>query len=738
MSISPKQIGIIAGSGISALLAGTLISAGLKADAGKTILLASVMSLPAIAGIHLVIDSNATKRINQAKGKASRAEEKGKLARYEAAKNFEKWQLSRTQLEQFENHNSQLLTELATLRQSLKQVDGDNATLAHTIAIMRPTIAKLESDLEASTQQVEQLQVEIEVWEATFQERVEAEATKRFKQARADEIQRIFDEHDTITSEAMALFCRLQAWGEKVASGHESKRQIIESLASSYNQNLDEIDTAIDRERQSYLEQIEILHGRVGSLQQQLAGDLVEPQYLEVGFSPEGRIANAVANWIWHNRQIPLKVSGFEISADGVVTCGYIYSRSLPIEALVKAIEEDSPTIARNLGLYAIEKPQKLKIADVLAIKARRERPARKTDKGSLYRSKEEFINYILSQPVRLRVIGEPGAGKTPLVQVLLAHLLGRGFLNANTPNGQKLPYCVVESCNPLAGISVKNSDTLDFCLSWTDGKKGFKGLAQEYRFRKNPENSEYKNQVGYVWIADEVDNSLAEMTKDEAKPFKDALKDGGHVNLGVIVMGQSAMVSTSKGLSIDDQKMMTNIYIDPVSIRTFLTQYGERFYSKKAVEKALSTLEELELEIEEQNEIICDTAREFRIAMVTANRSPVFYQLPHFDSVEIDVDSYQETLAKVSAIRERRGETRVVSSVPVDSATPYAVSSSERRDTSGHSPMSGLGIRPDTSIKPTCPHCGSDNIRSKGNSWLCQNPEHSIVASGKPKSWKK
>jgi hypothetical protein len=53
-------------------------------------------------------------------------------------------------------------------------------------------------------------------------------------------------------------------------------------------------------------------------------------------------------------------------------------------------------------------------------------------------------------------------------------------------------------------------------------------------------------------------------------------------------------------------KRCSANIYIDPVSIRTFLTQYGERFYSKRAVEKALSTLEELELEIEEKNEANC------------------------------------------------------------------------------------------------------------------------------------
>jgi hypothetical protein len=183
---------------------------------------------------------------------------------------------------------------------------------------------------------------------------------------------------------------------------------------------------------------------------------------------------------------------------------------------------------------------------------------------------------------------------------------------------------------------------------------------------------------------------------------------------------------------------MMTNIYIDPVSIRTFLTQYGERFYSKRAVEKALSTLEELELESEEKNEVICDTAREFRIAMVTASRSPVFYQLPYFDSVEIDTQAYLEMLEKVEDIRhghKRRSASPSVTAVLQDA---YAVTVVEKTDTSGHSPMSGLGTRPDTPLKPVCPHCGSSNIRSKGDKWLCQNPEHSNQAPDKPKSWKK
>jgi hypothetical protein len=186
--------------------------------------------------------------------------------------------------------------------------------------------------------------------------------------------------------------------------------------------------------------------------------------------------------------------------------------------------------------------------------------------------------------------------------------------------------------------------------------------------------------------------------------------------------MGQSANVSTSKGLSIDDQKMLTNIYIDPVSIRTFLTQYGERFYSKRAVEKALSTLEELELEIEEKNEVICDTAREFRIAMGTASRSPVFYQLPYFDSVEIDVESYQETLEKVALVRashqqhvatanklETLPDIEIASTVAGAVATPTQVSCPQCAGTVKRNGKTSTGVQKYLCKNAKCKHGFTD-----------------------------
>lgn len=646
-----NQVMLSVAAGVVSLCAGTLLTSNFK-NAGQTITLATLLSLPTVAGLHLVLDGKATKRINEAQGKASEAESRASEAEFKAIEAIATLSQTQSRLAELGRNNSELASELASVRTVLEDVNLHRDQLLVYANKVQPTISQLQQELISAQKTVEGLQAEIETLEEDFEEKVEAEAEERFQAAKREEIERVFAEHDQITSKAMELFKRLQSWGQKVAVSHEQKRSLITSLASAYNQNLDELGQSVETERGHYLEQIELLHEKVGRLQSLVAGDLVEPVYGDFGFNPDGKIANALANWIWLHRQIPLKVTGFEVGSDGTVTAGYSYSRSTAPEALVRLIEGDSKQIALNLGLYAVEGARKLEITDCLAVKVRKERPARKTDKGSLYRSKEEFIKYILSQALRLRIVGEPGSGKTPTVAVLLSHILTRGFLEGNTPNGRKLPFTVVESCNPLFSISVKNGDELDFCLKWNSGAKGFKGLAEEYRFRKNPANAEYKNSVGYVWVADEVDVTIADLTKDEAKPFKDALKDGGHINLGVIVMGQSANVSTSKGLSIDDQKMLTNIYIDPVSIRTFLTQYGERFYSKRAVEKALASLEELELELEEQNEIICDTAREFRIAMVTANRSPVFYQLPYFDSVEIDTQAYQETLEKVALLR--------------------------------------------------------------------------------------
>jgi hypothetical protein len=306
---------------------------------------------------------------------------------------------------------------------------------------------------------------------ARIHTRVSSEAQKRYDAAKKVEIQRIQAENDEITNEALDIVRGFRQWAVEVDGRLQDRGEFIKSVTTQYNNHLEGLKGSVGTQIEEYLKQIEILNCKVAGLQQKLLGDLIEPEYLTCGFDQNGRIANALAEWLWNHHKIPLRVAGFEVSPDGTLTTGFIYPRSMPLEALAKQIEGDSSLIARSLGLYALEKPQKLQIADVFTVRVRRERPARKADKGSLYRSSQEFVKYILSQPVRLRIVGEPGAGKTPTVAVLLGHILSRGFLEANTPNGRKLPYCIVESCNPLFGISVKNG------MSWTSALSGTQEL---------------------------------------------------------------------------------------------------------------------------------------------------------------------------------------------------------------------------------------------------------------------
>jgi hypothetical protein len=636
---------------VASLCTGFLIS---SAGPKSNIALAAAAAVPTAFVTYLAVDSKAQGKVNAALETNRKAGE----TLHKVIRDFDdcKGRLGKVtaQLEELKSELAFARNTVNSLGLGKLQCVDECERLQAKLTQVNQTVKQLELDREGDAGKITYYQELAIAWEENFTAKLETEVTHRLKLAKQTELEKIYNEHDQITEQSMELFRRLQSWSEKVAHGHNSKKEIIKSLANSYNQNLDQIGNAVEAERSNYLEQIELLNERVGQLQQLLNGDLLEPEYKDFGFNESGRISNAIALWLYSQKQIPLKVTGAEEDG-GIVTAGYSYSKAINPDALVNLIKDSSKSIAQNLGIYAVTDVKKLPYADVLVVKFRRDRPQRKADKGSLYRSQQNFIDYILSQPVRLRIIGEPGAGKTPTALVLMSHLVKRGFLSGNMPTGKKLDYLELAFCNPLAGISVKNSSDLDFCLQWDTAKAGFSGLASEYDFRKLPLNSEYKDNVGYLWIMDEFDNAVSDYP-DGAKVFKTALKDGGHTNIGIIVLGQSAMVSNTKALKIDDMKMFTDIYIDPSSIRTFLTQYGDRFYSKSAVERAIANLEQLELELEEQNESIADTAREFRIAMVCQDRSPVFYQLPYFDSVDIDLESYQGQLNNIELLR--RGQT--------------------------------------------------------------------------------
>jgi FtsZ-binding cell division protein ZapB len=100
--------------------------------------------------------------------------------------------------------NTELATELSSVRASLEDVSLHRHQLIVYAEKVQPTINQLQQELKTAKETVEALQLEIEELETDFEEKVEAEAEARFQEAKREEIQRIFDEHDAITQKAMA------------------------------------------------------------------------------------------------------------------------------------------------------------------------------------------------------------------------------------------------------------------------------------------------------------------------------------------------------------------------------------------------------------------------------------------------------------------------------------------------------------------------------------------------------
>jgi len=148
----------------------------------------------------------------------------------------------------------------------------------------------------------------------------------------------------------MQMFQELQQWGQKVAYGHQVKREIIKEMASNYNQNLEEFADAARTEISGYVNQIELLNEKIARLQQKLNGDLIEPEYLLVAYSVEGRIANDIAKEIFSTLQIPLAVKGYHTRSDGSTDVGYDrLCRSMGSVALVDVLKRQSEAIANSL-----------------------------------------------------------------------------------------------------------------------------------------------------------------------------------------------------------------------------------------------------------------------------------------------------------------------------------------------------------------------------------------------------
>ena len=117
-----NQVIVVVGAGVVSLGAGTLLTSNFK-NAGQTITLATLLSLPTVGVLHLVLDGKATKRINEAESRVSKAERKAKEAESGLTEVIANLNQNQRKLTELSKKNSELSNELASLREILEKVN---------------------------------------------------------------------------------------------------------------------------------------------------------------------------------------------------------------------------------------------------------------------------------------------------------------------------------------------------------------------------------------------------------------------------------------------------------------------------------------------------------------------------------------------------------------------------------------------------------------------------------------
>jgi hypothetical protein len=457
--------------------------------------------------------------------------------------------------------------------------------------------------------------------------------------------------------------------------------------------------------------------------------DLVEPVYGNFGFDVNGKIANKIARTLFCEIRLALSVKGFQVKPDGVVDIGYGYSRSVDPISVVEAIKGQCQAIAKKLGLFKITSVKKLEVTDCVVVSYRMS-PAIKADEIKLMvGTPDEFINYVVSHPIRYRLIADPGVGKTPTTSVMLSEIVKAGCTRGNTGKGEKVPNTLITVSYPGAVASLKDSNyPLEHFLKYGDTTaaiKSFDDCLDDGKFRL--QNTQYAASFFQIWAWDELDNTLNSCSEPykAGENLKKILKQFGHNNIGWIVSGQSVMTKQIPGFTNDDRSLFTEIIIGIPKIRHYLNTYGKGKNSESNLAKLTRNLDAIEEYIDHKNELVTDDARLLRVALVVDSRSPKLYFLPNLDRVSFNYQEIEETKRLASLVKSTdTGDTRLTR----DTLNPSIASTDTVMSAASFSTIGG-SRQNDT--EPHCPHCGHANLTvRKDKRYYCLNCKKVTVSN--------
>jgi hypothetical protein len=524
----------------------------------------------------------------------------------------------------------------------------------------------------------------------------------------------------------------LEEFTKQVYERHQGQREQLLGTNGQYQIHLQKV-IASHREAYDQLMQVnDTLELRIRTLELTIEQGLVQPIYIDAAFDKNGEIANKIAKELFDDLGMILAVKGFSARPDGVVDAGYEYPKSIDPVSIVRAIEGYAKELASRLRIHKITSVRKLEITDCIVISFRREPALKDSDAKLMAGSAEEFLDYITSQPIRYRLIADPGTGKTPTTAVMVSAILKEGGTMGNTGKGAKIPHTLVDVSYPDGNTSQKDVHyPLKPFLKYGDttaAVKSFDDAITDWEYRKH--NTKYAENFFQLWVWDELDNTLDSCSDPTAAAanLKKILKQAHHTGVGWIVSGQSVMTKQLPGFTNDDRALFTEIIIGVPKIRKYLEAYGKSRNSQTNLSKLAANLGDLEDYIEAKNALITDDARLLRIALVVDSRSPKLYFLPNLNLVKFYTNTVDETRKLANGQKRTILSDRSDQNLTTKAENPLSVSIDQNDQRSPFLPIGGTNH---SDQKPHCCHCGEAKLTLLGDGrYKCLNCKKRFVES--------
>ena len=688
---------IILGGTTAFGLTSLLIATGLLKPTVKLVALSSLGVIP----ISIIVSENIHRKAN------------GKVRDLEKTLGDAKAELKK--LQGVQDNNNELTKSLNEMQFKLTNAQNSLFNLEAEYKKLESSYRIQEAQCEVLKSQQAKLSSQLVEYEESYSNELESEVQQKVqeyitqdREALKSKYRALIEEGEVIYAEAISISEKYKAWASEVAKRHVDRKNYILGLTGEFNKRIGEAQEAWEVERGLLLTQIETLNEKVARLQQQLAGDLVEPQYLSCRFAIPGQIANELGKIIWKEFSIPLAGKGAVMRSNGLIEIAYGYSQSQVPSELANLLNRHSDSLAKELGVHKITNVREHDLSPLIIVGLRREPGVKEDEIQRLLTPIDKLAKIVLrelEQKPTIRIMGSTGEGKGICAKYLLSVL-------------SNYTQCYIRIHDPQHGSPEDHWDIPKVSKSGDEVKQALKSIVIQMSEREASRNCLPTT----VDVLDEIDTQL---TNEEKSEFQGIISRIRHLGMRVILIGQNPKVAKVK-FEWSDMDQMTGFYQKSAALTAIEKHPGLKL-KKDMLTKQYHQLAEA-YEIKNQD---LDTHKQYYFGLcVMPNKKPIWYELPVADQIEIDQE--------MSVIGETFRVT-VSDSLNVKPRNQVAQSTNQHYYQQPSAPDESLKPLYDKGIaqsvastvaNPTgvcCPKCGSSTKRNGKNSkgvqkYLCKD----------------